>query len=449
MRRLCALALALAAVVLLAPGASAATSPDTATRTPIKHVVMVMQDNHSFDNYFGTYPGADGIPAGVCQPLELTRSTTTGCVKPFRLGTTTPEDLGQGVGVQKRQYDGGRMDGFVAAYRRLGLDGTTAMGYYDGRDIPYSWNVARQYVLFDRFFGSTAVGSRESYLYWVAANAPASRNPLTSSAGYDQLPTIFDRLAAKGISAKFYVENLGSGTLGPDAVRTDRSSQLIKVPLLSMKRFTSGGPLAGTVVDLSEYYRDVRSGTLPAVSYIVTSGSSENPPGRVAAGQERLRTLTSELIRSRYWSTSAFMWSYDGWGGWYDHVAPPKVDARGYGFRVPALLLSPYARRGVVDHTVMDYTAMLKFVETNWAIPPLATRDARSAGLMSAFDFSAGPRPAAFVPTTYGDPPEVAHQGRTSGIIYALYGGAVGVTSYIALAAFIGLRRPVYEGRHL
>ena len=169
MRRLCALAVALVAMVLLAPSASAATSPDPATRTPIKHVVLLMQDNHSFDSYFGTYPGADGIPAGVCQRLELTRSTTTGCVKPFRIGSTTPEDLGQGVGVQKRQYDGGRMDGFVAAYRRLGLDGTTAMGYYDGRDIPYSWNVAKQYVLFDRFFGSTAVGSRESYLYWVAA----------------------------------------------------------------------------------------------------------------------------------------------------------------------------------------------------------------------------------------------------------------------------------------
>ena len=98
---------------------------------------MLMQDNHSFDNYFGTYPGADGIPAGVCQRLRADADDDQGCVKPFRLGTDHPEDLSQGIGVQKRQYDGGRMDGFVAAYRRLGLDGTTAMGYYDGRDIPY------------------------------------------------------------------------------------------------------------------------------------------------------------------------------------------------------------------------------------------------------------------------------------------------------------------------
>src|SRR6476620_9131640 len=133
MRRLLAFVFAMVSAVLLAPSAAAEGTSGAATKTPIKHVVMLMQDNHSFDNYFGTYPGADGIPAGVCERLELTRSTTTGCVKPFRLGTTTPEDLGQGVSVQKRQYDGGRMDGVVAAYRRLGLDGTAAMVYYDGR----------------------------------------------------------------------------------------------------------------------------------------------------------------------------------------------------------------------------------------------------------------------------------------------------------------------------
>ena len=212
-------------MVLLAPSASAATQPghgdedadqargDADAGQPL--VRQLLRDLPRRRRHPGRRVPAAGADAVARPP---------GCVKPFRLGTTTPEDLSQGVGVQKRQYDGGRMDGFVAAYRRLGLEGTTAMGYYDGRDIPYSWNVARQYVLFDRFFGSTAVGSRESYLYWVAANAPASRNPLTSSAGYDQLPTIFDRLAAKGISAKFYVENLGSRHPRPGR-RPDRPLQ--------------------------------------------------------------------------------------------------------------------------------------------------------------------------------------------------------------------------------
>jgi phospholipase C len=450
MRRLLStLACALVAVVLTSAPGHAATSPQPDTRTPIKHLVVLMQDNHSFDSYFGTYPGADGIPAGVCQRVNLVRPSTKGCVKPFRLGTTTPEDLSQGIGVQKRQYDGGKMDGFVAAYRRLGLEGTTAMGHYDGRDIPYYWNVASQYVLFDRFFSSTSVGSRESYLYWVAGTAPASSTPLTSNAGYDRLVTIFDRLADKGVSAKFYVENLDPRSTSATATKVTRPSQLVKVPLLSMRRFKDGGALAGRVVDLSEYNRDLRSGQLPAVSYIVTGGASENPPTRVQVGQEMVRKLTSELIRSSAWRTSAFMWTYDGWGGWYDHVPPPRVDDRGYGFRVPALLLSPYARRGLVDHTVMDYTAVLKFIETNWGVPPLAARDAASAGLVSAFDFAAPPRPAAFVPTSYGATTAAQPPARTSTVVYATYGGALGLTGYVVLAALFGWRRPPYEGRHL
>ena len=158
------------------PTVTAAAAPveDISTTTPIKHVVWMMRDNHSFDNYFGTYPGADGIPSGVCQRVSLNRPSTRGCVQPFHIGDTPVEDLSQGPGVQRRQYNGGRMDGFVAAYRRLGQDGTTAMGHYDGTDLPFHWNVADEYVLFDRFFASTKVGGREPS-YWVAGNAPAGQ----------------------------------------------------------------------------------------------------------------------------------------------------------------------------------------------------------------------------------------------------------------------------------
>src|SRR5215211_7019217 len=396
MRKLFVLAAALILAALPSVPAAATPAEDTPTATPIKHVVWIMQDNHSFDNYFGTYPGADGIPQGVCQRTNINQKSTKGCVRPFHLGDTPIEDLSQGPGVQRRQYNNGRMDGFVAAYRRLGLDGTSAMGYYDGSDIPFHWNAADQYVLFDRFFASTTVGSREAYLYWLAGKAPAGQTPLQGSAGYDTLPTIFDKLAERQIPAKFYVENLDTAaSRGESGV--DRRSQLVKVPLLSMKRFRDGGPLAGQVVDLSQYYRDLRDGTLPAVSYIVTTSSSENPPANPRAGSGTLRKVTSELMKSSAWSTSALMWTYDGWGGWYDHVSPPKVDSRGYGFRVPAVLVSPYAKLGVVNHTVLDYTAMLRFIETNWNIKPLSIRDKQSVGLTSAFDFSAPPRPGALL----------------------------------------------------
>src|SRR5215211_904172 len=442
----------LAAAVILAalPAVPAASAPlkDASTTTPIQHVVWMMQDNHSFDNYFGTYPAADGIPQGVCQrlkvrwevPAHLDRGSTRGCVQPFHLGDTPIENLSQGPGVQRRQYNRGQMDGFVAAYRRLGLDGSSVMGYYDGRDIPFHWNVADQYVLFDRFFASTTVGSREAYLYWVAASAPTGQTPLRTSAGYDALPTIFDSLHKRGISAKFYVENLDpAATSGESGVT--RRSQLIKVPLLNMKRFQDGGALAGQVVDLSQYYLDLRNGTLPAVSYIVTTSSSENPPGDPRAGSRTLRKITNELMKSSAWSTSAFMWTYDGWGGWYDHVPPPKVDNRGYGFRVPALLVSPYAKRSDVNHTQLDYTAMLHFIETNWNLAPLSTRDQQSAGLLSAFDFAAAPRPPASLPWIWPAPRANAATDSPSPVIYAVYGVAAALA--IAIVSLAASRRPI------
>jgi phospholipase C len=431
--------LLVAAVILAAiPTVPAAASPaeDAPTTTPIKHVVWMMQDNHSFDSYFGTYPGADGIPSGVCQPLNLNLKSTKGCVQPFHIDDTPIEDLSQGPGVQRRQYNGGRMDGFVAAYRRLGLDGTSAMGYYDGSDIPFHWNAADQYVLFDRFFASTTVGSREAYLYWVAGTAPVGQTPLRSSAGYDALPTIFDRLAERQISAKFYVENLdAAATRGESGVT--RTSQLVKVPLLGMKRFRDGGALAGQVVDLSQYYLDLRNGTLPAVSYIVTTRSSENPPADPSAGSRTLRKVTSELMKSSAWSTSALMWTYDGWGGWYDHVPPPRVDNRGYGFRVPALLVSPYAKKGVVDHTVLDYPAMLHFIETNWNLRPLSVRDRQSAGLASAFDFAAPPRAGTFLSWTWPAPEVRAATNSPTPVIYSVYGAAAALAiAVVSLAVY-------------
>ena len=440
MRKLLLLVAALVLAAFPAMPAAAAPADDAPTTTPIQHVVWMMQDNHSFDNYFGTYPGADGIPRDVCVRLNLNRESTRECVQPFRIGDTPIEDLSQGPGVQRRQENGGRMDGFVAAYRRLGLDGTSAMGYYDGADIPFHWNVADQYVLFDRFFSSTKVGSREAYLYWVAGNAPTGQTPLRSSAGYDDLPTIFDRLADQGISARFYVENLDDAATSGES-RVSRSSQLVKVPLLSMKRFRDGGENAGQVVDLKQYYLDLRNGTLPAVSYIVTTRSSENPPAGPNAGSRTLRKVTTELMKSSAWSTSALMWTYDGWGGWYDHVPPPKVDSRGYGFRVPALLVSPYAKSGEVNHTVLDYTAMLHFIETNWKLAPLSSRDKQSAGLGSAFDFSAAPRPANSLPWTWPAPEVEAATNSPAPVIYGVYGLATAIA--IAIVGLAARRGPL------
>ena len=163
---------------LVLPGAAPPrppTSAGPATTTPIKHFVVLMQENHSFDNYFGTYPGADGIPAGVCHAGRPDAATTAGLRQavPHRRHDPRRGPRATAPAIQTRQYDGGRMDGFVAALPPArAATARPAMGYYDGRDLPYYWNVADQYVLFDRFFSSRPVGSRENHLYWVAGTAP-------------------------------------------------------------------------------------------------------------------------------------------------------------------------------------------------------------------------------------------------------------------------------------
>jgi phospholipase C len=376
-------------------GASAAVAGDTAT--PIEHIVMLMQENHSFDNYFGTYPGADGIPPGVCMPFDPV-SVTGDCVRPYHIGENDVEleDPDHSSSTHRIQFNDGKMDGFVYALELRNQDGRLSMGHYDGRDLPFHWNVADEYVLFDRFFSSAAGSSFINHMYWVAATGARER---PAPGELNGIVTIFDRLEAAGIDWKFYVQNYEPGLTYRTLTDypSDRAAQVVWVPLLNIDRFLDDPKLAKHIVDLDEYYTDLEQGTLPAVAYIAPSGPSEHPPGSLIAGQRFIRSLVQALMRSSSWDTSAFIWSYDDWGGWYDHVPPPAVDQDGYGFRVPALLVGGYARRGYVDSTTLDYTSVLRFIEDNWGLEPLATRDENANSIIRAFDFNSPPRVPAFL----------------------------------------------------
>ncbi len=403
---------------------------DTATATPIKHVITLMQENHSFDNYFGTYPGADGVPPGTCMPVDPTQSGGD-CVEPFPIGDQPVVDLGHNRKVYAAQFRNGSMDGFVYAHRGSGNNGNLSMGYYDDNDLPYYWNVADNYVLFDRFFSSAAGGSVWNHMYWVAG---APGNPVEDAVppdGFGDTPTIFDRLEESGVSWKFYVQNYDPDiTFRSRGGRGDRGSQVVWVPLLAYDRYLDDPQLFSHIVDLSEYYRDLEQGTLPAVSYIVPSGSSEHPPGSIQAGQRFVRTLINSLMRNEAWGSSAFIWTYDDWGGWYDHVRPPVVDDFGYGFRVPALLVSPYAKRGFVDNTVHDYTSIMKLIEQNWGLDAVAERDANANSLIDALDFSQPARAPVLLNTERGTS-ALAEPNRL--VIYAAYAIAA-----LLAAALIG-----------
>ena len=443
MKRLLLIALAVAcgSTVSAATHAAAAPARVDAT-TPIQHLVVLLQENHTFDNYFGTFPGADGIPAGTCMPVDPSSPSSSQCIAPFHIGSNDVAlgDLDHSSATHAKQYNGGEMNGFVAALNERRQDGRLAMGYYDDRDLPYYWYLAKNYVLFDRFFSSASDGSPKNHMYAVAASTLLKRSAQTSGGTaalrptIDQTaPTIFDRLDEQGISWKFYVQNyepkLTYRTV--DQYPGNRASQVIWVPLLNIDRFIDNPKLSSHIVDSSEYYEDLKNGTLPAVSYFAPSGASEHPPGSIASGERAVRDLINALSRSTSWPTSAFVLTYDDWGGWYDHVAPPQVDADGYGFRVPALLISPYSRVGTIDHTQLDFTSILRFIEDNYGLAPLTQRDAAAATLASAFDFQAAPRPAYF----WSDNSTVTVLAKSSRrtLVYVAYGSGLALAGAVLL----------------
>ena len=440
---------ACAAVLVLASAGSARgedRAPAEKTKTPIKHFVSLMQENHSFDNYFGTYPGVDGIPEETCMPIDP-RAPRGGCIRPFRIGNRAVQDLGHSTDVFADQFAGGQMNGFVhAIVRDMGRAGRVVMGHYDDRDLPYYWNVADEYVLFDRFFTSAAGGSVWNHMFWVSGTPGNYGADVIPDGGFDDIPTIFDRLEERGITWKFYVQNYDP-TINFRSPRTgDRGSQLVWVPLLNYARFLDDPKLSRHIVDLDEYYEDLERGTLPAVSYIAPSGSSEHPPGSIQAGQRFVRSLINALMRSSAWKDSAFSWTYDDWGGFYDHVRPPRVDRYGYGFRAPALLISPYAKRGYADSTTLDFTSYLRFIEHNWGLEPLARRDRRANNLLSAFDFDRPPREARFVSGVRHEPRGEEPRRVAIYVIYVLSFAFTAATIALAVKTARRERPRVREG---
>ncbi|MFF4358815.1 alkaline phosphatase family protein [Streptomyces sp. NPDC001604] len=411
----------LVALLLLLTGSGTAASTSRSD-TPVQHFVYLMQGDRTFDHYFGTYPGADGLPAGAGQPRDPAHSRA-GTVEPYPLHGSPPLSPGAGPRLVRQQYDGGRMDGFFGAFARQGRDGRVAMGYYDRRDLPFYWNAADRYELFDHFFASSLDGTRANRAHWVAGTPD-----LTG-------PTVFDRLEEAGVSWKFYVQNYDPKQTYRS--RDDLTTQTVRVPLLDIPRFVDNRRLSAHIVDLGEYYRDLDRGTLPAVAFVASSGAGERSARSVPAGQRLVRELTAQLMVSQYWSSSALLWSYDGSGGWYDHVKPPA----GRGLRVPALLVSPYVTRGKVQHGQFEAASALRFVVDNWRLRPLGGRTTQARSLADAFDFSAAPRRAELIPAGLREAALPVARRPSPVPVYAVYG----VASLLVAGLLWGAVRPKWR----
>ena len=418
--------------------AAAGGDPSTTTNTPIKHFLAVMQEAHSFDNYFGTFPGADHIPADVCMPgVPGVPGAVPACVPPYSIGGGAAPRLADTVDAFNGQYARGAMDGFVTAQSSRGVTNSVPMGFYDSTSVPYYWSIAKNYVLFDKYYASAKGGSLPNHMYWVAGNSGNTLGRGVPPGGFGNIATIFDRLDSLGVSWKFYIQDYDPTT----TFRTRHGrlpAQVVRAPLLAFGRYIDDPGKMSHLVSLDQYYQDLHDGTLPAVSYIVAAGQSERPPSSLRNGQAFVRSVITALKRSSAWDASALMLSYADWGGWYDNVPPPQVDAYGLGFRVPALLVSPYARRGLVDHTQLEHTSMLKFIEGNWGIAPLGPRDARANNFLSAFDFRRAAR-GPELGVDY-DPPRRIEPGRR-GVIYPAYGAALFAAAGVIGLALAGDRR--------
>ncbi len=351
----------------------------------IKHVFVLMQENHTFDNYFGTFPGADGL-LNVCGIPLNPADPASPVVRPFHLTQVRTPDLHHGEVTSRAAFDHGKMDGFIAAQRVRNLPGQLALGYYDGGDLTDYWALARDYVLADHFFSSAQGGSAINHQYWLSARASGTGDSIPPT-GIDML-TIFDRLDAARVGWTFYVKNYTPRLSFRNQLPNDpRDAQLAWVPLLTMPRFIDNPARMARLRDLSDLYVDLVNGDAPAVSYLIQGGTSEHPPGHIVNGEIATISIISAIMRSPLWESSAIILTWDDWGGWYDHVAPPQVDRDGYGFRVPALIISPYARRGLIFHETADFTSILKFIERLHGLAPLTTRDEQANDLMNAFDF--------------------------------------------------------------
>ncbi len=419
--------------------AAASAAPTKAPTTPIQHLVVMTQDQHSFDNYFGTRPGVDGLPAGVCTPA--TKGSPAPCVKPFPVeGSGLHLSLVSSDTAQHAAIDRGRMDGFVYAQSAHTNAGKMAMGYYRPQDIPILSQMAGQSVLFDHWFSSVAAGSVANRLF-AASGQSLPADGSVPEGGWGNMPFIFDRLQAAGVSWRIYVQNYEPAlTITTAGLTARRGGQVARAPVLASVRFAANPELAGHVVDLRQYYADLASGKLPAVSYIVSTSATERPPANPTAGQVLARNVVNSLSESSAWSTSAFLLYYDSSGGWYDHVPPPAAHGTQLGPRVPALLISPYASPGTVDHSVLDSAAILKFIEANWSVAPLTSRDRNSANLASAFTFGQPARAPALLGGGDGRRPLVRPNTRTIYITYSVALIAVALAVGWAIRSELGRR---------
>jgi len=421
----------------------------------IRHVVIIMQENRSFDSYFGTYPGADGIPGLAdnpgsvpCVPDPVRRV----CQRPFH-DTADKNYGGPHAHVDAlKDINGGGMNGFIAQARAGAActrpyapecvnkqHGPDVMGYHDAREIPNYWSYARNFVLQDHLFQSDASWSLPSHLYLVSGWSASCRNTEPMScrraaqnpgplpgALHGQSPDyawtdITYLLHKYHVSWRYYIAKGTEPDCENDQMFCAPVPQKVHTPSIwnPLPWFTTvhDDHQLRDIVPLRRFYGAAQAGKLPAVSWITPAGAvSEHPPSLISNGQAYVTGLINVIMKSPNWSSTAIFLAWDDWGGFYDHVKPPTVDSQGYGLRVPGLVISPFAKHGYIDHQTLSFDAYLKFIEDDFLHGqrlnpqtdgrpdprPTVRENAKILGnLANDFNFNQNPRPPLILKLTH------------------------------------------------
>lgn len=401
-------------LLMLATGLYLNDRGSARAQMPIKHIVFMIKENHSFDNYFGVFPGANGALSGLIKVNGVERRI------PLNPAVDQPQGYCHEFPCAKVDYDQGKMDAFnLGSIANCNTPPYECYQVGSQRFIPNYWKLAQTYVLGDDAFSSLRGISFPNHLFTVAAAAgptiPQSviENPTGSPWGCDasssvkvqlfngsyvfpcfaaDFKNLADELQAAGVSWKYYgagPQDAGYVWSTLDAFSSIRDSGLWKT----------------NVVDERQFAKDARAGNLPAFSWLTsTFDDSEHPPASTCVGENWTSRQVEAVMQGPDWSSTVIVLAWDDFSGFYDHVAPPNVDQLGFGFRVPFLIISPYAYAASnpsnphIDHQQLDFASVLNFAEKLFNLPPLGSRGPAVGDLLSALDFTQAHDPA--VPLT-------------------------------------------------
>ncbi len=378
------------------------STPRTATSAPagltkIDHFIFIIKENHSFDNYFGRFPGADGAVVG---------RTSTGATAPLtEASDQVYPDLAHGAADAASAVNGGQMNRFDQLPGALTLGVNHAYTAMYQRDIPNYWAYAQHFTLADHFFSTVLGPTFPNHLATIAAqnggvignpqhsnnfwgcDAPAGTFVQTRGASGQpgiafpcfNFTTLADRLNAGHIGWRYYAPQAG------------QQGYIFSI-FDAIKHVRNGPQWPTNIVPWTQFQSDVARGRLAPVTWLVTdTAQSEHPPASTCLGENTTVAEINAVMHGPLWKNTVIVVTWDDFGGFYDHVAPPRVNPWGLGPRVPALIISPYARQGYVDHGAYSFASLLRLVELRYGLPPLTKLDAQATPPLGSFDFTAPP----------------------------------------------------------